>query len=94
MVVDEAADEPVAVVITPMPPQQQRLTRLRASLIEQLGFAYDSSYSDTAPFEPQAGGCCKSCPSSHAGTVEPGKVICRALALLVGAQGVDGVDAF
>jgi hypothetical protein len=23
-----------------------------------LGFDYDSSYSDTAPFEPQAGGCC------------------------------------
>jgi hypothetical protein len=24
----------------------------------QLQFDYDSSYSDTAPFEPQAGGCC------------------------------------
>jgi hypothetical protein len=29
-----------------------------AALMPLLGFDYDSSYSDTAPFEPQAGGCC------------------------------------
>lgn len=29
-----------------------------AELLPLLGFDYDSSYSDTAPFEPQAGGCC------------------------------------
>lgn len=29
-----------------------------AELMQQLPFDYDSSYSDTAPFEPQAGGCC------------------------------------
>lgn len=27
-------------------------------LLPQLGFEYDSSFADTAPFEPQAGGCC------------------------------------
>jgi hypothetical protein len=27
-------------------------------LIPQLGFEFDSSYTDTAPFEPQPGGCC------------------------------------
>ena len=29
-----------------------------AKLMPRLGFDYDSSYTDTAPFEPQAGGCC------------------------------------
>jgi peptidoglycan/xylan/chitin deacetylase (PgdA/CDA1 family) len=29
-----------------------------AELMPLLGFDYDSSYTDTAPFEPQAGGCC------------------------------------
>jgi hypothetical protein len=29
-----------------------------AELMPLLGFEYDSSFSDTAPFEPQAGGCC------------------------------------
>jgi peptidoglycan/xylan/chitin deacetylase (PgdA/CDA1 family) len=29
-----------------------------AALMPLLGFDYDSSYTDTAPFEPQAGGCC------------------------------------
>jgi len=29
-----------------------------AKLMPLLGFDYDSSYSDTAPFEPQPGGCC------------------------------------
>jgi peptidoglycan/xylan/chitin deacetylase (PgdA/CDA1 family) len=27
-------------------------------LMPLIGFDYDSSYTDTAPFEPQAGGCC------------------------------------
>jgi hypothetical protein len=29
-----------------------------AELMPRMGFDYDSSYSDTAPFEPQPGGCC------------------------------------
>jgi hypothetical protein len=29
-----------------------------AEFMPLLGFDYDSSYTDTAPFEPQAGGCC------------------------------------
>jgi peptidoglycan/xylan/chitin deacetylase (PgdA/CDA1 family) len=29
-----------------------------AELMPLLGFDYDSSFTDTAPFEPQAGGCC------------------------------------
>jgi hypothetical protein len=29
-----------------------------AELMPLLGFDYDSSYTDTAPFEPQPGGCC------------------------------------
>jgi peptidoglycan/xylan/chitin deacetylase (PgdA/CDA1 family) len=33
-----------------------------AKLMPLLGFDYDSSYSDTAPFEPQAGGCCSWLP--------------------------------
>jgi hypothetical protein len=31
-------------------------------LMPLLGFDYDSSYSDTAPFEPQPGGCCSWLP--------------------------------
>jgi hypothetical protein len=31
-------------------------------LMRQLDFDYDSSYSDTAPFEPQPGGCCSWLP--------------------------------
>jgi peptidoglycan/xylan/chitin deacetylase (PgdA/CDA1 family) len=31
-------------------------------LMPLLGFDYDSSYTDTAPFEPQAGGCCSWLP--------------------------------
>jgi hypothetical protein len=31
-------------------------------LMPLLGFDYDSSYSDTAPFEPQPGGCCSVLP--------------------------------
>ena len=33
-------------------------THRSAKLMPLLGFDYDSSYSDTAPYEPQAGGCC------------------------------------
>jgi hypothetical protein len=39
-------------------------------LIPTLGFDYDSSYSDTAPFEPQAGGCCTWLPYMLENTVE------------------------
>jgi hypothetical protein len=39
-------------------------------LIPLLGFDYDSSYADTAPFEPQAGGCCTWLPYHLGGTVE------------------------
>lgn len=35
-----------------------------------LGFEYDSSYADTAPFEPQPGGCCSWLPFFIDGTVE------------------------
>lgn len=38
--------------------------------IKQLGFAYDSSYSDSAPFEPQAGGCCTWLPYMLGDVVE------------------------
>ena len=41
-----------------------------ADAIERLGFQYDSSYSDTAPFEPQAGGCCTWLPYGLGGVVE------------------------
>jgi hypothetical protein len=35
-----------------------------------LGFEYDSSYPDTDPFEPQAGGCCSLLPYFNQGMVE------------------------
>jgi hypothetical protein len=35
-----------------------------------LGFDYDSSYPDTDPFEPQAGGCCTWLPFFNDGMVE------------------------
>jgi hypothetical protein len=35
-----------------------------------LGFEYDSSYPDTDPFEPQAGGCCSLLPYFNRKTVE------------------------
>jgi hypothetical protein len=35
-----------------------------------LGFQYDSSYPDTDPFEPQAGGCCTWLPFFNDGIVE------------------------
>jgi hypothetical protein len=44
---------------------------LRSSeLIPLLGFDYDSSYADTAPFEPQGGGCCAWLPYMLGDTVE------------------------
>jgi hypothetical protein len=39
-------------------------------LMPLLGFDYDSSYSDTAPFEPQPGGCCSWLPYMIDGMVE------------------------
>lgn len=36
----------------------------------ELGFDYDSSYSDTAPFEPQPGGCCSLLPFFNQDLVE------------------------
>jgi hypothetical protein len=41
-----------------------------ARLIPLLGFDYDSSFPDTAPFEPQAGGCCTWLPYMLGNTVE------------------------
>jgi peptidoglycan/xylan/chitin deacetylase (PgdA/CDA1 family) len=39
-------------------------------LIPRLGFEFDSSYSDTAPFEPQPGGCCTWLPYMIENVVE------------------------
>jgi hypothetical protein len=39
-------------------------------LMSMLGFDYDSSYPDTDPFEPQAGGCCSWLPFFIDGMVE------------------------
>jgi peptidoglycan/xylan/chitin deacetylase (PgdA/CDA1 family) len=39
-------------------------------LMPRLGFDYDSSYPDTDPFEPQAGGCCSWLPYLNEGMVE------------------------
>jgi hypothetical protein len=36
----------------------------------QLGFDYDSSYTDTDPYEPQPGGCCSHLPYFNQGQVE------------------------
>jgi hypothetical protein len=35
-----------------------------------LGFDYDSSYHDTAPYEPTPGGCCSYLPTSNGDIVE------------------------
>ena len=40
------------------------------SVMAGLGFDYDSSYSDSAPYEPQAGGCCTWWPYFIGSTVE------------------------
>lgn len=39
-------------------------------LVPMLGFEYDTSYSDTAPFEPQSGGSCSWLPYMNEGVVE------------------------
>lgn len=39
-------------------------------LMPRLGFDYDSSYTDTDPYEPQPGGCCTYLPYVNHGTVE------------------------
>jgi len=39
-------------------------------LMHRLGFDYDSSYTDTDPYEPQPGGCCTFLPYLNHGTVE------------------------
>ncbi len=39
-------------------------------LMPRLGFAYDSSYPDTDPYEPQAGGCCSLLPFMNRDLVE------------------------
>lgn len=39
-------------------------------LMHRLGFDYDSSYTDTDPYEPQPGGCCTYLPFLNRGTVE------------------------
>ncbi len=39
-------------------------------LMHRLGFDYDTSYTDTDPYEPQPGGCCTFLPYFNRGTVE------------------------
>lgn len=39
-------------------------------LMPRLGFGYDTSYSDTDPYEPQAGGCCSFLPFFNRDMVE------------------------
>jgi hypothetical protein len=45
-------------------------TQREWELMPRLGFGYDSSYSDTDPYEPQPGGCCTYLPYIHQGMVE------------------------
>ena len=45
-------------------------TRRAWELMPQLGFDYDSSYPDTDPYEPQAGGCCSLLPFFNRTIVE------------------------
>jgi peptidoglycan/xylan/chitin deacetylase (PgdA/CDA1 family) len=45
-------------------------TQRRWELMPRLGFAYDSSYPDTDPYEPQPGGCCSYLPYFNQGLVE------------------------
>jgi peptidoglycan/xylan/chitin deacetylase (PgdA/CDA1 family) len=45
-------------------------TQRRWELMPLLGFDYDSSYPDTDPYEPQAGGCCTSVPFFNGDLVE------------------------
>jgi peptidoglycan/xylan/chitin deacetylase (PgdA/CDA1 family) len=45
-------------------------TQRHWDLMPRLGFEYDSSYSDTDPYEPQPGGCCTYLPYFNADLVE------------------------
>jgi hypothetical protein len=45
-------------------------TQRRWEWMPRLGFDYDSSYSDTDPYEPQPGGCCSYLPYFNENTVE------------------------
>ncbi len=45
-------------------------TQRRWELMPTLGFDYDSSYSDTDPYEPQPGGCCSYLPYFNGSMVE------------------------
>jgi hypothetical protein len=45
-------------------------TQRRWELMPALGFDYDSSYSDTDPYEPQPGGCCSYLPYFNQDMVE------------------------
>lgn len=45
-------------------------TQRRWNLMPMLGFDYDSSYSDTDPYEPQPGGCCTYLPYFNREMVE------------------------
>jgi hypothetical protein len=45
-------------------------TQRRWEWMPLLGFDYDSSYPDTDPYEPQAGGCCSSVPFFNGELVE------------------------
>ncbi len=45
-------------------------TQRQWELMPALGFDYDSSYSDTDPYEPQPGGCCSYLPYFNASMVE------------------------
>jgi peptidoglycan/xylan/chitin deacetylase (PgdA/CDA1 family) len=45
-------------------------TQRRFEWMPELGFEYDSSYPDTDPYEPQAGGCCSWLPFFNGDLVE------------------------
>jgi hypothetical protein len=45
-------------------------TQRRWDFMPRLGFEYDSSYSDTDPYEPQPGGCCSYLPYFNESMVE------------------------
>jgi hypothetical protein len=45
-------------------------TQRRWEWMPQLGFDYDSSYSDTDPYEPQPGGCCSYLPYFNENMIE------------------------
>jgi hypothetical protein len=45
-------------------------TQRHWELMPMLGFSYDSSYTDTDPYEPQPGGCCTYLPYFNQGMVE------------------------